>query len=50
MVEAPDGSWVYFDYVPEEPNVRNGSPSTIGKLCVIGANINEDAIADLFGV
>ena len=50
MVESPDGSWVYFDYVPEEPNVRSGSPSTIGKLCVIGAKIDETAIAELFGV
>lgn len=50
MVEAPDGSWVYFDYVPEEPNVRSGSPSTIGKLCVIGSNISESEIAELFGI
>lgn len=50
MVEAPDGSWVYFDYVPEEPDVRTGSPSSIGKLCVIGAGIKESAIADLFGL
>ena len=50
MVESPDGYWVYFDYVPDEPNVRHGSPCTIGKLCVIGANINETAIAELFGL
>ncbi len=50
MVEAPDGSWVYFDYIPGEPDVRHGSPESIGKLCVIGSKINEEAIAKLFGV
>ena len=50
MVEAPDGSWIYFDYVPEEPDIREGSPSSIGKLCVIGAGIKDSAIAELFGV
>ena len=50
IVEALDGSWIYFDYVPEEPDVRSGSPSSIGKICVIGANINESAIAELFGL
>ena len=50
MVEAPNGSWVYFDYVPEEPDIREGSPSSIGKLCVIGAGIKDSAIAELFGV
>ena len=49
IVEALDGSWIYFDYVPEEPDVRLGSPSSIGKICVIGSNINESAIAELFG-
>ena len=50
IVEAIDGSWIYFDYVPEEPDVRLGSPSSIGKICVIGSNINESAIAELFGL
>ena len=50
IVEAFDGSWIYFDYVPEEPDVRLGSPSSIGKICVIGANINEEKIAELFGL
>ena len=50
MVESLDGSWIYFDYVPEEPDVREGSPASIGKLCVIGSKINENAIAELFGV
>ena len=50
IVEALDGSWIYFDYVPEEPDVRTGSPSSIGKICVIGSKINETAIAELFGL
>ena len=50
IVEAPNGEWVYFDYVPEEINVRKGSPASIGKICVIGANLNEDAIAKLFRI
>ena len=50
MVECVCGKWIYFDYVPGEPDVREGSPVSIGKLCVIGSKINEDAIAKLFGV
>ena len=50
MVEAEDGSWIYFDYIPEEINVREGSPSSIGKICVIGANLNESEIAKLFEI
>ena len=50
MVECPCGKWIYFDYVPGEIDVREGSPETIGKLCVIGSKINEKAISDLFGV
>ena len=50
IVEALDGSWIYFDYVPEEPDVRLGSPASIGKICVIGSKINEASIAELFGL
>ena len=50
MVECVCGKWIYFDYVPGEPDVRIGSPETIGKICVIGSKINEKAIAELFGV
>jgi len=50
MVECTCGKWIYFDYVPGEVDVRIGSPETIGKICVIGSKINEDAIAALFGV
>ena len=50
MVECKCGKWIYFDYVPGEADVREGSPEPIGKLCVIGSKINEEAIAALFGV
>ena len=48
IVEGEDGQWIHFDYVPGVPDVRTGSASTIGRLCVIGSKINEEAIAELF--
>ena len=48
IVEGEDGQWIHFDYVPRVPDVRTGSASTIGRLCVIGSKINEEAIAELF--
>ena len=50
IVASPDGSWIYFDYVPGECNIRTGNASTIGKLCVIGAGLDEAAIVAMFGV
>ena len=50
IVPGEDGTWLHFDYVPGEHNIRTGSAATTGKLCVIGANIHEDAIKTLFGV
>ena len=50
IVEGDNGQWIYFDYIPEEINVRTGASSTIGKICVIGSNINEAEICALFGV
>ena len=50
IVQATDGSWIHFDYVPGCPDVRSGSAEIIGRLCVIGAKIHEDAIATLFNV
>ena len=50
FVESPDGTWVYFDYVPGEADVRSGGSTTIGKLCVIGSHIHEDALEALFGL
>ncbi len=50
IVAAEDGSWIHFDYVPGERSVRSGSAEVIGKLCVIGSDLDEDDIAALFGV
>ena len=50
IVAAEDGSWIHFDYVPGERNVRNGSAAVTGKLCVIGSGLDEQNIAELFGV
>ena len=50
IVAAADGSWIHFDYVPEEHDVRTGSAAVIGKLCVIGSKLDEQAVAALFGV
>jgi G3E family GTPase len=48
MVPAEDGTWIHFDYVPEETNVRSGSADVTGKICVIGANLNDDSLDALF--
>ena len=48
MVPATDGGWIYFDYVPEERNVRDGKPDVTGKFCVIGSDLKEDKLAELF--
>ncbi len=50
IVEGQDGKWIHFDYVPGEENVRLGAASTMGRLCVIGAKINTNAMKALFGV
>ena len=50
IVEAEDGSWIHFDYVPGEPDVREGSAGIIGRLCVIGAGVNQDEIHRLFEI
>ncbi len=50
VVQAEDGTWIHFDYVPGESNVRTGSASVIGKICVIGSQLDEADIAELFGV
>ena len=49
IVEGTDGTWIHFDYVPGEPDVRTGTAGTIGRLCVIGSKIAEKSIAELFG-
>ena len=48
MVPATDGGWIYFDYVPEESNIRSGKPDVTGKFCVIGSKLKEDKLAELF--
>ena len=50
IIPAADGSWVHFDYVPGECNIRTGSAAINGKLCVIGAQLDEAGVAALFGV
>ena len=50
IVAGTDGTWIHFDYVPGERNVRTGSAAVTGKLCVIGASLDEAHIAQLFGV
>ena len=50
MVPAADGTWMYFDLVPGEYEIREGAPDYTGRLCVIGSKLREDAIAELFGL
>ena len=50
ILPCVDGSWIHFDYVPEESNVRTGSADITGRLCVIGSKLDEQGIAQLFGV
>ena len=50
IVPAGDGAWIEFDYVPEEHDVRTGHPDYTGRLCVIGAELKEDKLAELFGL
>ncbi len=49
MVPAKDGTWIYYDYVPNEHDVRSGKPEVTGKICVIGAKLAEDKLEELFG-
>ncbi len=50
MVPSKDGGFIYFDYVPEEKNVREGSPEVTGKIVVIGSKIKEHELKELFGI
>ncbi len=50
IVEAEDGSWIHFDYVPGEPDIRTGSAGITGRLCVIGSKLAEKEIAALCGI
>ena len=50
MVASDSGEWFYFDMVPEEVEVRNGQPQYTGRLCVIGSDLKEDKLAELFEI
>jgi len=50
IVSGENGAWIEFDYVPEEHDIRAGHPDYTGRLCVIGAELKEDKLAELFGL
>lgn len=50
MLPTEDGTWIYFDMVPEETELREGTPEYTGRLCVIGSKLNEDRLSELFGL
>ena len=50
FVDGKDGSWIYFDYVPGEKNVRTGEPAVTGRFCVIGSKIDHAALKELFNI
>ena len=50
LVDAADGQWLYFDYVPGEPDIRRGVPGVTGRICVIGSQLKEDKLQALFNV
>ena len=50
IVPCVSGGWIHFDYVPGEGDIRMGSADVIGKLCVIGSKLDEQAVATVFGV
>ena len=50
IVPSVDGKWIHYDYVPGEKDVRYGTAEVIGRICVIGSEIKEKALAELFGV
>jgi len=50
IVNSDGGAWLEFDYVPEEHDIRAGHPDYTGRLCVIGAELKDDKLAELFGL
>ena len=50
MVAGRDGQWIYFDMVPGETDIRSGAAEFTGRLCVIGSQLKEDKLAELFGL
>ena len=49
-IVAGEGSWIHYDYIPGESDVREGGADVIGRICVIGSKINEKALSELFGI
>ena len=50
IVASTEGQWIHFDYVPEEHDIRRGAAGVTGRLCVIGSQICEKKLGELFGV
>lgn len=50
IVEGENGSWIHFDYVPGEPDVREGGAEVMGRLCIIGTEMKEEKLRELFGI
>ena len=50
FVDSTDGNWIYFDYVPGEPDIRTGESAVSGRVCVIGSKLNEDNLKELFSI
>lgn len=50
MLPTEEGTWIYFDMVPEETEIREGAPEYTGRLCVIGSKLKEEKLAELFGL
>ena len=50
VANAEGEKWIHFDYVPGEPDIRDGGAMVTGRICVIGSKLNEEAVAQLFGV
>ncbi len=50
IVEGENGSWIHFDYIPGEPDVRSGGADVIGRICVIGSKLDKAAVSELFGI
>ena len=50
VLASQNGEWIYFDYVPGEPDIRIGAPDVIGRICVIGSKLDEHKIEELFNI
>jgi len=50
IVASATGEWIHFDYVPGEADIRYGTAGVIGRLCVIGSGLNDEKLAELFGI